>query len=105
MKAASRLKSPKTRPLLMPMAFMRPISRVRSCTLMSSVLTMPNAAANSATAAKALSTPVMPEITVVTIPSWSATVCPLMPASATSALSAASSSSSRAASKRAVATA
>ncbi|MFC5127153.1 hypothetical protein ACFPRL_28655 [Pseudoclavibacter helvolus] len=52
-----------TRPLPIPMAFMRPISRVRSCTDMSRVFTMPKLAASSAITANALSTSTIPSIT------------------------------------------
>ena len=86
MKTASIEKSPKTRPERMPIAFIRPISRVRSCTLMSSVLMMPKPAAMSAITAKALRTRMMPSTTVWNVPIWSATVDPVKPAVARSSL-------------------
>ncbi len=65
---ASRLKSENTRPLPMPIAFIRPISRVRSCTDMSRVLTMPKLAASRAITANAFSTSTMPSITALNVP-------------------------------------
>ncbi len=77
MKVASRLNIAKTRPLPMPIAFISPISRVRSCTDMNSVFTMPNAAASSAMIANAFKTSTMPSMTLVTVPRVSATVVPV----------------------------
>ena len=82
MKMASRENRPKTLPPLIPMAFMSPISRVRSWTDMSSVFTMPNPAASSAMIAKELRIHTIPLITARNIPSWSSTVTPSMSSSA-----------------------
>lgn len=81
MNTASRLNSENTRPEPMPIAFMRPISRVRSCTLISSVLTMPKLAASRAMIANALRTSTIASMTAVNEPSWSSTVVPVNPAS------------------------
>ena len=59
------------------MAFIRPISLVRSCTLISSVLTMPKPAASRAITAKALSTSTMPSMTALNEPIASCTVVPV----------------------------
>jgi len=68
MNAASVLKSAKTDPLPIPMAFMSPISRVRSCTDINRVFTIPNPAAIRAMTANASRTPMMPLMTVLTVP-------------------------------------
>ena len=87
---ASMVNRPKIFPPVMPRAFMRPISRVRSCTAMSRVLMMPKLAASSAMSAKPVSTHVtasmMPRIT----PSCSSRVCASRPWSASACFTASS---------------
>jgi hypothetical protein len=79
---ASMLNSANTRGLDSPIAFIRPTSRVRSCTAMNSVLMMPIDAASRAMIAKPLSTSTIVSITEVIAPSWSSSVVPVYPASA-----------------------
>ena len=103
MNTASVLKRAKMRGPLMPIAFISPISRVLSCTLMRRVLMMPKPAAMSAITAKALRTRMMPSTTVWNVPIWSATVDPVKPAVARSSLMAWISESVASASNLAVA--
>ncbi len=78
MNAASAENSAKIFPAPIPIAFIRPISRVRSCTDISSVLMMPKPAAMSAMMAKPLSTQTRPLMTELMAPSWSSSVMPTM---------------------------
>jgi hypothetical protein len=81
MNTASRLNRPNTRPAPIPIAFMSPISRVRSCTLMRRVFTMPKPAAIRAITAKPFSTSTMASMTVLNDPIWSSTVVASYPSS------------------------
>lgn len=79
MKIASKLNRENTFLLLIPMAFIKPISLVRSCTLMSKVFMIPKPAAIRAIIANPFSTPIARFSTVWISPSWSEIVVPLKP--------------------------